>query len=571
MSLSISLLLASLLLSNVVCMALIAAPSADNYTAEALADYVPWNTLPGAEFIQDNLTYHFFAGFVDINVTSGLKYYYWFFESQNDPVNDPVSIWMNGGPGCSSMEQAMNDHGPLRVDRNAVLYQNPWAWNRLVNIIYVDQPTGVGFSYSNSSEDYIVGDKQSAENLYTFLQGFFKRFPNFQPNDFHIISQSYGGHYAPFSTYEILTRQMRINETGDVKINLKGMAVGNPFVDYVSNDIATINKFWMDGLLAKPSYDNWTVTCGTRDKWVANFDSCFNLNDLFRSELVEVLDFYSPSYPLCKFGDFASDTHVNRTWLYTYQQLLDLDQKVIYEPCDDVANYLNNATVLNAVHAHFGGTTVRWDECRGSANGMQYSNEDYLTSVVSYYPMLVGGGYGLKFMVFSGDDDSVCPTAGTEDWIFNIGLPAITFWKPWRIGNGQLAGFYTQFNHNLTFVTVRNGGHQVSETQPLTSFAMLQMYLDQTWFNATAVPDPTAAPSGAPTLSPTRQNVPNTPAASTTATSSSGSTDLPPQGAATIGIAIAVMGVAFIAFFIHIKKKNDADEKRAGGNAILLS
>jgi carboxypeptidase D len=73
---------------------------------------------------------------------------FWFFESRKDPSNAPLSIWLNGGPGASSIASALGENGPCIVseDSNSTTL-NPWSWNNKVNMLYIDQPVQVGFSY----------------------------------------------------------------------------------------------------------------------------------------------------------------------------------------------------------------------------------------------------------------------------------------------------------------------------------------------------------------------------------------------------------------------------------------
>ncbi len=113
-----------------------------------------------------------YAGF--INLGENVHSFFWFFESRNDPANDPITLWLNGGPGSDSLIGLFQgrrlvpfdsvfpalisdtEHGPCNVTEDLVSQLNPYSWNEASNMIYLSQPLGVGFSYGSKVEKYRV-------------------------------------------------------------------------------------------------------------------------------------------------------------------------------------------------------------------------------------------------------------------------------------------------------------------------------------------------------------------------------------------------------------------------------
>lgn len=92
----------------------------------------------------------------------------------------------------------------------------------VANVIFLESPAGVGFSYSNTSSDYVTGDKRTAEDAYTFIVNWLERFPHYKTREFYVTGESYAGHYVPQLAYTILSQNKITNQT---IINLKGIAV----------------------------------------------------------------------------------------------------------------------------------------------------------------------------------------------------------------------------------------------------------------------------------------------------------------------------------------------------------
>ena len=107
-------------------------------------------------------------------------------------------LWLNGGPGCSSLLGWITENGPaIFKGSDDTLSMNEYSWNKLANIVYLESPGNVGFSYIDSfmpTETYI-NDAISATENFQALMSFFNKFPSFKKNDFYISGKSYAGVY----------------------------------------------------------------------------------------------------------------------------------------------------------------------------------------------------------------------------------------------------------------------------------------------------------------------------------------------------------------------------------------
>ena len=115
--------------------------------------------------------------------------HYWFIESQSDSAMNPVLLWLNGGPVASGLMSLFTENGPFRVTPdNRTVTIDPNSWNTLANILYLETPAGVGYSYSTNNE-YCANDQTTAQANYLALQDFFAKFPRFSGNPFYITGR----------------------------------------------------------------------------------------------------------------------------------------------------------------------------------------------------------------------------------------------------------------------------------------------------------------------------------------------------------------------------------------------
>ncbi|XP_037605213.1 cathepsin A-like [Sebastes umbrosus] len=435
------------------------------------AQYAPDEVthLPGMTFKPN---YRQWSG--HLHARPGKFLHYWFVTSQRDPVKDPVVLWLNGGPGCSSLDGFLSENGPFHVNDNGfTLYENPSSWNKIANVLYLESPAGVGYSYSDDQK-YSTDDDQVADDNYKALQSFFAKFPNFTQNEFFIFGESYGGIYVP-------TLSLRV-ATGAAKINFKGFSVGNGLSSFALNDQTLIYFGYYHGLFGEDLWRDLNINCC--DKGSCNF---YNSSSETCMTLVNVafgIVYYSGLNEYALYLDCEGGGRSSRGYERTMSNLFKNDRKHPHThefsagvslaevpPCINSTaqmNWLNRGDVRKALHIP--DTLPPWDICSDDV-GEQYTTL-YQTVKEVYLKLL---SLGLRALVYNGDTDMACNFLGDQWFVEDLGLKATTKYQIWLHDN-QVAGFYQQFG-NITFLTVKGAGHMVPQWAPGPALHMFQSFI----------------------------------------------------------------------------------------------
>nr|GEW56363.1 putative peptidase S10, serine carboxypeptidase, alpha/beta hydrolase fold protein [Tanacetum cinerariifolium] len=167
----------------------------------------------GADFDQ-------YSGYVTVDPDHGKALFYYFTESPINSSTNPLLLWLQGGQGCSSLGYgAMMELGPFRVNADSkTLSRNKYAWNNISNVLFLESPVGVGFSYSNTSSDYKTGDAQIAKDSYAFLLNWLERFPEYKKRDLYIAGEEYAAHYIS-QLAQLILRKNKTEKDEDVDEN----------------------------------------------------------------------------------------------------------------------------------------------------------------------------------------------------------------------------------------------------------------------------------------------------------------------------------------------------------------
>jgi len=398
-----------------------------------------------------------YSGYYKLKTGLGSKnYFYWAFESRNDPVNDPVVLWMTGGPGCSSEVALFGENGPCQVNQNGTdTTTNPHSWNSNATLVYIDQPTGTGFSYGSGYDHDEAG---VARDMYDFLQQFFKAHTSFATRDFFIYGESYAGHYVPAVSHKVWLGNKELAK-GAIKINLKGISVGNgltdPEVQYkyypnmaesTNGHSAALGKAAVDAMrLAAPACINQIKKCQT------NQTVCLEAVEVCNLALVE-------PYQL--------------TGMNPYDMRVKCAVPPLCYDFSNVATYLKRDDVQEAL----GVKGRSWSDCSKAVELLMTG--DWMHNYQQMIPDQLGSD--IRVQLYAGDQDYICNWLGNKAWTLAMEWSGKAAFNAATDDSftldGKEVGKIREAN-GFSFVQVYNAGHMVPRDQPVVALAMLNNFI----------------------------------------------------------------------------------------------
>ena len=423
-----------------------------------------------------NYTHPLYSGY--LNTDMPLKDLFFILaESQNSPSTDPLILWLNGGPGCSSLTGFLDEIGPFTSDLYSGNFTyNPYSWNMNASLLFIEQPAGVGFSITNDV-NYTWDDLKSSNGLKTALDDFFTAFPNYLNNKFYIAGESYSGIYIPYTASAIL------NDTQS-KIKLRGILVGNGLtlqsVD-VENSMVEFT-FWR-GLISIELYEKYLRICPHISDDNSKNDKVTHECNLIRKTIknhLNGLDIYGIYHP-CRKENISNLYKESYYTSYKYTFINQLKEqyktKLKLEPEEGIwpsscgedttkFNFLNNKTIQQKLNV-----SKKWSECVrinypwGESFWFYDSYMKNLTNFTTWF--------------FSGTDDMAVDTLGSLRWIEKLNLDIKNEWRQWKLDDGQVAGMIQDYDYGFSFVTVKGAGHMVPQDKRKQAKVMLDSFLSR--------------------------------------------------------------------------------------------
>lgn len=487
-----------------------------DFTQQREADEIKY--LPGWKGALPSRQY---SGYLGAGNNSDSQLHYWFVEAEDvAPESAPVVLWLNGGPGCSSLDGFFYEMGPFSIVLSddgtpPQLVLREYRWNLKVNMLFVENPVGVGFSYSKTL-DYACSDDRTASEAKQAIEYFYQLFPELKSNNFFLTGESYAGIYVPTIAEAIVNAEIAGTYTG---ATLTGIAVGNG---------CTGTEVGICGSGPQGTWAEWTYLLGQafvspRLKKVINeacdWESaaknvpgslsalCVALLNEASAEIssVNLYDIYGDcTSSICESASAdKSKKMVSKVPIRPDLVVIDSNggvepptrrvlQRIIPHGPDacinskEASEYLNQPSVMSAIHVKDPGFC--WSVCSTPPGWTYDSTRKNLPAET--YPLLVSN---IQVTIYNGDWDACVPYTDNALWTENMGFEVSSPWHAWTYtsANGndnQVAGYSTVYDvsalgtGSFTFLTVKGGRHEVPASAPAQAFEMITRIVNNTPF-----------------------------------------------------------------------------------------
>ncbi|KAF9269332.1 carboxypeptidase C [Marasmius fiardii PR-910] len=419
-----------------------------------------------------------YSGYLDISETKHL--FFWFFESREAPEKAPLILWLTGGPGCSSSAGLLLELGPCNIDnegRNTTY--NPHSWNRHANIIFLDQPVQVGYSYDEDG-DTVTTSPVAGQDVHAFLQLFLNRFPKYSTQPFHIAAESYGGTYAPNFASIIHHKNKELSFTPNLHlkhVNLASVILANgltdPFIQF-----GTVAEYACEG--PYPVFPPDGPQCAalrektpTCQRLIA---SCYKYNTKFTCVPAFLYCDSQLWEPIAQAGLNPKDVRKKCE--------LDKDGEFCYPEMKWIEVWMNDPKNKVALGVDPERT---FEICNMDVNEAFMQTGEQTHNSALLLPDLIHDG--VRLLVYAGNADGTCNYMGNERWVEALdtqfkaefaaakSLPWIDSAEDRQAGVVRSAGGGGFTAGNVTFVEIFEAGHMAPHDQSSAALDLITRWI----------------------------------------------------------------------------------------------
>lgn len=468
--------------------------------------------------LKEELNFKQYSGFVEAGSSKpneGKFFHYWFVESQSKPAEDPLVIWLNGGPGCSSVSNLLRTNGPIQINSEGKVVRNPFSWNKKANIVYMDTPIGTGLSYTNSDKNLKLDDDTSLENNFYAVKKFFEKFPHLENRKLFLVGESYAAVYLSMLANKLMT---------ETQFNLKGLFIGNGFTDAKRLGESLVYYSYYHGLIDEETWRGISTYCCDNNTpghknchFAATSIKCVQYVEQLSALILSPQPGLNPQniYEYCpsilngtqaslmsedsrraKLDD-ANQQEVERGLLIgALESLMGTRMNIT---TNRVADFLLSGEHVNYCASSIKSTTylvnyMNREDVRQALNipdrltkPFQHCSPQIYRNYKQIYPYLKGGiskyiealldsPKKIKVTLYNGDVDLISNFIGNEWFVEDLKREVKSIHRPWY-SNQKIAGFGKEYQ-GVSYFTIKGAGHSPPLDRPEESMTVFEVFIE---------------------------------------------------------------------------------------------
>ncbi|CAO3600778.1 unnamed protein product [Absidia cylindrospora] len=396
-----------------------------------------------------------YSGYLDVGENE--HYFFWFFESRQNPDTAPLTMWLNGGPGVSSMTGLFEEVGACQLNAagNKAIYNEAGSWNKVSNLLFLDQPVGAGFSYGNKK---INSTEEAKTRVYEFLQLFYEALPKYRNQPFHLFGESYAGHFIPAIASYILEKNQAPDLPKDQHINIESIGIGNGITD------ALVQVQYAENMAC---YSSYGPVLAQKDclEMRRNTPICVNLLQKCNDQ---------GTVEDCNQATAYCSKHVENIFYRSGRNIYDIRALSTGKAGTKYNRFLNTRAIRKKI-----GAKTPFHRAPPDVHRNFYNNGDYARNFAPDVANCLNNG--LRVLLFAGDADYRFNWYGVHGWAQVFDFNGSEEYRqqilvPWMI-DGQQVG-QVQSGANLTFVRVYGAGHKVAYYKPKEALQMFTNHIN---------------------------------------------------------------------------------------------
>ncbi|CAN7984250.1 unnamed protein product, partial [Ixodes hexagonus] len=391
------------------------------------------------------------SGYITVNKKFSSNLFFLFMRAKESATTAPLLLWLQGGPGLSSLFGQFLEIGPVGIDAHGRTFSRELTIQRRMNIIFLDEPVGAGFSYTTAIKGLAYSLDEVSDDMLEFLEQFMVMFPEFKNRDFYVAGESYGARYTVGISHLLHKKK------DAVPLNLRGLICGVGFLGPILKVADSADFLYQNSMLTKSGRKKFASRFSkirTTAKFSETMALVLLMRTIFTSDLKPTL-----FQELTGYQNHAST-------LYSREP----PHMTAYE------NYVQTSEFKRAVHV---GSAVKFE--KNMTKLMLGLKEDYLTDITQRIIALLDN---YKVLFYTGQMDALFPSVNQQTFFRSLKWKGANDFRKcerqeWVAGNGSknLAGYKTQVR-NFTEMVLIKAGHYAAVDVPEVTYHMMAEFFE---------------------------------------------------------------------------------------------